>query len=57
MQGTRFRHAAHFRRWRADKPPRECRYAQLEVTPAYELERVFGARDPARPRPEPDQGS
>ena len=57
MQGTRFRHAAHFRRWRPDKPPRECRYAQLEVTPAYELERVFGARDPARPRPEPDQGS
>jgi ATP-dependent DNA ligase len=57
MQGTRFRHAAQFRRWRPDKPPRECRYAQLEVTPAYELERVFGARDPARPRPEPDQGS
>ncbi len=57
MQGTRFRHAAQFRRWRPDKPPRECRYAQLEVTPAYELERVFGARDPARPRPESDQGS
>ena len=57
MQGTRFRHAAHFRRWRPDKPPRECRYAQLEVTPAYELERVFGTRDAARPRPESDQGS
>jgi ATP-dependent DNA ligase len=42
MQGTRFRHAAHFVRWRPDKPPRECRYDQLEVTPAYELERVFG---------------
>jgi ATP-dependent DNA ligase len=45
MQGTRFRHAAQFVRWRPDKPPRECRYDQLEVTPAYELERVFGARD------------
>jgi ATP-dependent DNA ligase len=44
MQGTRFRHAAHFVRWRPDKPPRDCRYDQLEVTPAYELERVFGAR-------------
>jgi ATP-dependent DNA ligase len=44
MQGTRFRHAAHFKRWRPDKSPRECRYDQLEVTPAYELERVFGAR-------------
>ena len=42
MQGTRFRHAARFVRWRLDKPPRECRYDQLEVTPPYELERVFG---------------
>jgi ATP-dependent DNA ligase len=44
MQGTRFRHAAHFKRWRPDKKPEDCRYDQLEVTPAYELERVFGAR-------------
>jgi ATP-dependent DNA ligase len=44
MQGTRFRHTAHFVRWRTDKRPEDCRYDQLEVTPAYELERVFGAR-------------
>ena len=44
MQGDRFRHAAQFKRWRPDKPPDECRYDQLEVTPAYELEKVFGAR-------------
>ena len=44
MQGTRFRHGARFIRWRFDKAPEECRYDQLEVTPAYELERVFGAR-------------
>ena len=44
MQGNRFRHAAQFVRWRPDKRPEECRYDQLEVTPAYELERVFGAR-------------
>jgi ATP-dependent DNA ligase len=43
MQGSRFRHAARFVRWRPDKPPEDCRYDQLEVTPAYELERVFGA--------------
>ncbi|HEY5610525.1 MAG TPA: ATP-dependent DNA ligase, partial [Thermoanaerobaculia bacterium] len=44
MQGTRFRHAAQFVRWRQDKRPEDCRYDQLEVTPAYELARVFGAR-------------
>ena len=43
MQGTRFRHAAVFMRWRPDKPPAECTYDQLEVTAPYELERVFGA--------------
>ena len=32
-----------FLRWRPDKPPRDCRYDQLEVTPPYELEKVFGA--------------
>ena len=43
MQGDRFRHAAVFQRWRADKRPRDCRYDQLEVTTPYELEKVFGA--------------
>jgi ATP-dependent DNA ligase len=41
MQGTRFRHAARFVRWRFDKRPEDCTYDQLEVTPAYELEKVF----------------
>ena len=53
MQGSRFRHAAQFVRWRPDKRPQDCRYDQLEVTPAYELERVFGARA----RSGADQGS
>ena len=57
MQGSRFRHAAQFLRWRPDKPPGECRYDQLEVTPAYELERVFGARGPGGVGPEARQGS
>src|SRR5437868_3319175 len=58
MQGTRFRHAAKFLRWRPDKRPQDCRYDQLEVTPAYELDRVFGARDPLVSRAPPaGQGS
>lgn len=58
MQGDRFRHAAQFVRWRPDKRPEECRYDQLEVTPAYELERVFGARGcRGRSGPEASQGS
>jgi ATP-dependent DNA ligase len=43
LQGDRFRHAAIFLRWRPDKPPTECRYDQLEVTPAYELDKVFSS--------------
>jgi ATP-dependent DNA ligase len=43
LQGDRFRHAAIFVRWRDDKAPADCRYDQLEVTPAFELEKVFGA--------------
>jgi ATP-dependent DNA ligase len=46
LQGPRFRHAAVFQRWRADKAPADCRYDQLEVTTAYELEHVFGAGRP-----------
>lgn len=44
LQGTRFRHATHFKRWRPDKPPEACRYDQLEITPAYEIEAIFGKR-------------
>jgi ATP-dependent DNA ligase len=46
MQGSRFRHAAVFLRWRPDKSPKDCRYDQLEVTTPYELEKVFGAARP-----------
>jgi ATP-dependent DNA ligase len=41
MQGSRFRHMAHFRRWRADKEPKACTYAQLEVVPPHELSKIF----------------
>jgi ATP-dependent DNA ligase len=41
MQGDRFRHTAQFRRWRADKKPTDCSYAQLEVVPPQELAAIF----------------
>jgi len=41
MQGTRFRHMAQFRRWRTDKKPSDCTYAQLEVVPPQELMAIF----------------
>jgi ATP-dependent DNA ligase len=44
MQGPRFRHMAHFRRWRTDKRPQECTYEQLEVVPPHELAAIFAAR-------------
>ena len=41
MQGDRFRHMAQFRRWRTDKKPQDCTYAQLEVVPPHELKTIF----------------
>ena len=41
MQGTRFRHMAQFRRWRTDKRPADCTFAQLEVVPPQELMAIF----------------
>jgi len=41
MQGARFRHLSHFRRWRTDKKPCDCTYAQLEVVPPHELVSIF----------------
>ena len=41
MQGSRFRHTAQFRRWRTDKKPSDCTYAQLEIVPPEELAVIF----------------
>jgi ATP-dependent DNA ligase len=43
MQGGRFRHTAQFRRFRSDKPTKDCTYAQLEVVPPQEISQIFGA--------------
>ncbi|HUF06494.1 MAG TPA: ATP-dependent DNA ligase [Candidatus Binatia bacterium] len=42
LQGDRFRHAATFRRWRPDRSPADCRYDQLDETPAALLSDLFG---------------
>ncbi|MET9643102.1 ATP-dependent DNA ligase [Streptomyces syringium] len=44
MQGDRFRHTAQFRRWRPDREPRECTYAQLEEPVHYDLAEVLGGQ-------------
>jgi ATP-dependent DNA ligase len=44
MQGSRFRHMAQFRRWRTDKQPSDCTYAQLEVVAPQELMEIFTKR-------------
>ncbi len=42
MQGARFRHTAQFRRWRDDREPAGCTYAQLEEPVGYDLAEVLG---------------
>jgi ATP-dependent DNA ligase len=41
MEGTRFRHTAHFQRWRPDRDPRSCTYEQLEEPVTYDLAQVL----------------
>ena len=43
MQGRRFRHTAQFRKWRTDKKPADCTYAQLEVVAPQELAAIFAS--------------
>lgn len=48
MEGDRFRHTAQFRRWRPDRTPGSCTYAQLEEVVGYDLSRVLSGGGPAR---------
>ncbi|MFD3912264.1 ATP-dependent DNA ligase [Streptomyces sp. NPDC058603] len=43
MEGDRFRHTAQFRRWRPDRTPASCTYAQLEEPVRYDLTEVLRA--------------
>lgn len=40
MEGDRFRHLAQFNRWRPDRTPESCTYAQLDTPPAYALDDI-----------------
>ncbi len=42
MEGRRFRHTAHFKRWREDRDPESCGYEQLEQPVKYDLADVLG---------------
>ncbi len=41
MEGERFRHTAQFERWRPDREPRSCTYAQLERPVRFNLADVL----------------
>ncbi|MGZ4497909.1 MAG: ATP-dependent DNA ligase [Nocardioides sp.] len=43
MEGRRFRHTAHFKRWREDRDPASCGYEQLEEPAGYDLAKILGA--------------
>ncbi len=47
MQAGRFRHTARFRRWRPDRVPESCTYAQLEEPVGYDLSSVLPGRRPS----------
>lgn len=42
MEGDRFRHTAQFVRWRPDRDPRSCTYAQLERPVGFDVAEVLG---------------
>lgn len=42
MEGDRFRHTTHFVRWRPDRDPASCTYAQLSRPVRYDLKAVLG---------------
>ena len=42
LQGDRFRHASRLERFRPERDPSSCTYAQLEEVPPQELHEIFG---------------
>ena len=43
VMSGRFRHGARFVRWREDRSPESCTYAQLDEVPPFELHEIFAA--------------
>lgn len=48
MEGTRFRHTTQFARWRPDRDPESCTFAQLEVPVRFDLADVLGGSGATR---------
>jgi ATP-dependent DNA ligase len=46
MEGTRFRHTAQFVRWRPDREPDSCTFAQLEEPVSFDLADVLASKSP-----------
>src|SRR6201988_4845599 len=46
MEGPRFRHTAQFSRWRPDRDPRSCTYAQLEQPITFSLNEIVPGLGP-----------
>ncbi|MDC8972341.1 ATP-dependent DNA ligase [Mycobacterium marinum] len=46
MEGPRFRHTAQFNRWRPDRDPRSCTYAQLEQPLTFSLDDIVAGLGP-----------
>ncbi|HEV3498422.1 MAG TPA: ATP-dependent DNA ligase [Actinomycetes bacterium] len=44
MEGRRFRHTAQFRRWRYDRDPASCTYAQIERPVSFDLAEILAGR-------------
>jgi ATP-dependent DNA ligase len=44
MEGVRFRHTAQFNRWRPDREPQSCTYAQLEEPVSFDLTEILSSR-------------
>jgi ATP-dependent DNA ligase len=44
MEGERFRHTAQFNRWRPDRNPETCTYAQLEQPVTFRLGDIVPGR-------------
>ncbi len=45
MEGSRFRHTGHFKRWRPDREPASCTYDQLDRPVRFDLAEILGTTE------------
>ena len=45
MEGTRYRHTSFFKRWRPDRKPESCTYAQIERPVRFDLAEILKPTD------------